>query len=726
MLEAMKAATKTALGRIAATIQRPLNIDYAEDVVAYVNNEYERRRTEKRPWEMQWRLNTAFLDGNQYLDIVPGMHSLQDAPKLFWWEEREVFNHIAPISETRIARFSRMQPILKVRPATGETADQASAKVSARLVDYTQNERMPKQIKQALFQWMECTGTVFIKNIWDPSLGQAVGTVAIETETDQTPQRQELRLELPQGDDLAIAGKKAADELERNQNQDTEEDTEENTGAVELQTTGAGTHARTLQVLREGDVHPIVTPPYEIFPDSPWNPTLENCRSILHVKAFHVDQVYELWGVRVNPEPIDAFSLQGSAIGGGGLGYGFGHKTPTIGSLSGFVLVKEMWEKPSLRYPRGRHIVVANDKALHYGPLPYLLGPDGQPGLPFVRIASIERPGCFWGRSIIERLIPIQRRYNALRNRKAEYLNRCAIGQLVVEQGSVDLEDAEENGAAPGHIHVYKKGFTPPRYLENPSLPHTFDTEEHTLLNEFTIISGVSEIARHSKAPSGVKSGVALSIAVEQDDTRISHTVGNYESGMVEAGKQWLRLYRQHAQQPRLLRSVGRDLEVELMYWSGNQIRSDDVIVETSALLAESPAQRRQMIYELLQMGLFNDPNTKALTKEGQHRIFELLEFGDWEFFDDSDKLQIKRADRENKFMSEGMPMPVSDVDDDVIHIQRHNRFRLTNEYAEMNQASQGQMDQIFIAHSMMHMQRLQEQAARMAAQQPMPPQQGG
>lgn len=718
MLESLKAATRAGLGRIAARIKPPTyGVDFAEDVVAFVNAEFERRRTEQRPWELQWRLNMAFLDGNQYLDMVPGLHTLQEIPKLYWWQEREVFNHIAPIVETRVARFTRMQPTLKVRAATGEASDQAGARVSTRLLDYVQNERMPKNIKSALFQWIEATGTAFIKNTWDPSLGQQIGMIQVQHETDQKPDDREPNLPPPGDDDLAFAGKEAVDEIDA-------QNPQENTSDVQLGTDDEATYASTLQALKEGDVNPIVVPPYEIYPDSPWNATINECRSIIHARAMHIDTIYELWGVMVNPEPIEAFGLGATTLGVGGLGYGFGQVAGDVGKLTGYALVKELWERPSLRYPEGRLIVVATDKVLHLGSLPYQNGADGQRDLPFTKIESICRPGCFWGRSIIERLIPIQRRYNALRNRKAEYLNRCAIGQLAVEDGSVDMDDLEENGAAPGHIHIYKKGFNPPRYVQNEQLPHTFNNEENSLLNEFTTISGVSEIARHSEAPPGVKSGVAMSIAVEQDDTRLSHTVGNYESGLVEAGKQWLRLYRQFATQQRLLRSVGRDLEVELMYWDATMIRSDDVIVETSALLAESPAQRRQMIYELLNMGLFNDPETGNLTKEGQHKVFELLQFGDWEVHDDTDKLQVKRADRENKFMSEGHPMPVNDFDDDVLHVQRHNRYRLTNEYEELNQQTGGQIDLLFKQHTMEHLMRLQQRAIQ--AQQQAAQEQGG
>jgi len=706
MLESLKSAVRTGLGRIAARL-KPEDYGYQEDLVAYVNEEWRRRRDERRPFELQWRLNMAFVDGNQYLDMDVATMDLREIPALYQWQEREVFNHVAPIVETRVARLSRMQPTLKVRPATGEPEDLSGAKVCTRLLEYVQHERLTPEQKQTLIQWAEVCGTAFLKNVWNPKAGRVIGAVAVRAEHEGKPQEEPPQKE-PDGSGLEVAGKLISEVL-----------TPEVEEPVAVSETEGGTVAATIQPVHEGDVDVVIVPPYEIYPDSPWNPTIDACRSILHARAYHVEQIYEIWGVRVEPEPADSFGLLKTTMGLAGLGYGFGMFYQSTTKLEGYAVVKEMWERPSLRYPNGRLIVVANDKVLHVGPLPYQIGPDGTVDLPFTKFESIRRPGCFWGRAVVERLIPIQRRYNALRNRKAEYLNRCAIGQMWVEEGACDLEDLEENGAAPGYIVVVKKGFAPPQYLQNPALPAAFENEEATLLNEFTIISGVSEIARHSQAPPGVKSGVALSIAIEQDDTRISHTVANMEQALVKAGKQWLRLYRQFATGTRLLRTVGADLEVELTEWDASDIRSDDVVIETSAMLAQSPAQRMQMIFDLMQAGFFNDPETGRLSREGRAKVLELLQFGHWEFgVDDTERMHVARAEKENRHMVQGMAVQVDDFDNDTLHLARHLRYRLTEDYEQINQRSGGVVDAIFKQHIVAHIQRV------MAAMQP--PQQGG
>jgi len=694
MLESIKQVIRSGVGRIVARA-KPREFGYSDDLIQLVEDEFARRQTERRPFELQWRLNLAFLDGNQYIDIDPHSNELVEIPKVAAWQEREVFNHIAPIVETRVSRLMRAQPTLKARPATEEAEDLASAKVCTRLMQQILAEQLDREHRQEMLTWLESCGTVFLKNIWNPRAGRIVGRAAVQGALKETMQHQEE----PELNDEGT--KTLAKEMTMALEQPPEEETQ-------VEETDDGIVAATIVPVHEGDVSVVVVPPYEIYPDSAWHSSIDVCRSIIHARAYSIEQIYEMYGVLVDPEPVESWELEATTLGLGGLGYGRGGYKISVQSRKDHAVVKEYWEAPSLRYPEGRLIVVAGRKLLHVGPLPFAVGADDRPALPFVKVTSIMKPGCFWGRSLIERLIPIQRRYNALRNRKAEYLNRAAIGQMWVQEGAVDLDELEVNGGMPGWICVVKPGFTPPQYFTFPPLPSAFETEENNLLNEFTIISGVSEIARHSQAPPGVKSGVALDIALEQDDTRLSHTVVNIESAFIEAGKQWLRLYRQFATVPRIIRNVGTQNTLEVLQWDRNNIRSDDVVIETSALVSETPAVRRQMVFDLLNMGLFNDSDTGRLSKEGRTKVFELLEMGHWEFGDEADKLHIAKAQRENRMMMDMQLADVADYDDHAAHIEAHNQWRLTIEYEEANKAQNRVLDAIFSRHVEQHLAMMQ------------------
>jgi hypothetical protein len=591
--------------------------EFKESIVDYVNQEFERRKQERMPFELQWQLNMNFLLGNQYCDINTVTGEIQEIDREFWWQERQVYNHIAPTIETRLSKLSRVRPSMFVRPATSDVADISTAKVCTNIVKAAYNKLNMNQEIQSATAWSEITGTVVYKDAWDPNAGQIIGIVNREP-------------------------------------------------------------------IYEGDITNYVVPPYEFFPDSCYADDLDSCRSVIHAKAYHVDDIEEIWNVRVDGREVDVFTLTNTNIGTGGLGYTANVPKITSTVRENHEIVIEYYERPSRRYPEGRLIIVAGDELLHYGSLPYKIGEDSKRDFPFSRQVCIERPGCFWGISIIERLIPIQRAFNAVKNRKHEFLNRAAIGVTLVQEGSTDIDDLQEDGFSPGKIIPYKQGYDPPKFMDNQPIPPQFAQEEEDLVQEFILISGVSEISRNSAAPTGAGSGVALQLLTEQDDTRLSLTAENIRFAILKKAKHWLRLYKQFAVGPRMDRIVGEKNDVLVAHWKASDITSDDVVPETENELTQTPAQRKQMVYDLLQAGLFNDPDTGTLTRRMRSKVLEALQMGNWEGVDDIDEMQATRAQRENMLIQDGVSPIIREYDDDEIHIQEHNRFRLSGDYDEL------------------------------------------
>lgn len=629
----------------------PYNSVSQGDLVDLVEKEFEKRQKERIPFELQWRLNIAFIEGNQYVGINEVSQSLEEVPRDFGWEQREVFNHIAPNIESRQARLGKMRPVLKVKPGSAEKSDIRATKVSSHLLSSIQHEQKIRDKLHEVIRWLEATGTCVLKNVWNPDLGPKI--------PDIDPETGEPKMNPETGEPILIA---------------------------------------------EGDLEVIVCPAPEIYPDSVYHQKIRDCHSVIHAKIYPISVIKDIWGVDVPSEESKAIKLQSIMTGGGFIG-----KTYSTGmneSLKNCAIVKEYHERPTKAFPQGRLIVVANRKLLQFTPLPYQIDKDGALGLGFVKICCIERPGVFWGRTIVERLVPLQRRYNALRNKKAEYLASCAIGSWIVEENSVDMSDLEANGGTAGYICVYKPGMTPPQKIGNAPLPQAFETEEQTLLTEFSIMSGVSEMSRQSKAPPGVKSGVALSLALEQDETRLADTANNIEEGLIECGSQWLRLLKQYVKIPRLLRIAGRDHVVEVMDWAASDLKPEDVIMDSFSALSESPAQKRQMVFDLLGMGLFVNPDTGQVDRSARSRIFEMLQFFDWEGADDDDQLHTAKAERENRQMAQGAFMEAADYDFHIMHIKRHNEYRITSDFEALI-TERPEVGEIFAQHVLMHMSYL-------------------
>ena len=435
----------------------------------------------------------------------------------------------------------------------------------------------------------------------------------------------------------------------------------------------------TGEILRGGEVDISVCSPFEIFPESSSCADVNDCRSIIHAKAYHKDDIKRIWGVDVEGKEVNIFSLDSVNSGFGGLGYS--SKAPKIISTtrSDYELVIEKYEAPSDSYPNGRLIIIAGETLIFDGELPFENGIDGERVFPFIKQVSSTISGCFWGGSVVERLIPVQRAYNAIKNRKHEFLNRISMGVLTVEDGSVDIDNLEEEGLSPGKILVYRQGANTPRYMTSNSVPVDFTREEERLLDEFTTISGVSDLIRNLSSYTNM-SGTALQIIIEQDDSRISTTAEKIRNAIKQMAQQTLRLYKQFATMPRYRKIVGENGEIELFYFTSNDISSDDICFETESEISDTLAQRRNMVFELLNAGLLADESGR-LSNRMRAKVLDLLGFGVWESSQDLNELHMKKADKENLKIIDGEKVKVLEIDNHDIHISQHTAYMLGGEF---------------------------------------------
>ena len=156
----------------------PEQDEEAQKLVEYINSEWERRKEERRPFELQWRLNQNFLTGNQYCDIDAVLGDVVDYEPPYEWMQAEVYNHLAPINMTRLAKLGRVQPGLSVRPATSDNADQAAAKMSTQLLKGFASALDLNRLIREAEAWNEVCGTVLIKTTWNPRAGRMLGMMA--------------------------------------------------------------------------------------------------------------------------------------------------------------------------------------------------------------------------------------------------------------------------------------------------------------------------------------------------------------------------------------------------------------------------------------------------------------------------------------------------------------------------------------------------------------------
>ena len=599
-------------------VQEILQPDDVKALVSDIKASFEKRKEERRPFELQWRLNQNFIAGNQYCDILESTGEVADYPTTFEWEMRTVYNQIAPIVETRLSKLSRVQPGLLVRPVTSDTKDVMSARMSTKLLKCVYAAHDMTRIIANANAWAETCGGVFYKTNWDVSGGMCLGML------DGHP-------------------------------------------------------------VYEGDIAPSVVPYYEVFPSSSYMGELDECDNVIHAKVYTVDEIRLRWGITIHGRTMNAFSMDMSGMVSGGIGYNPSLMQVRDHDVDNAELVLEYYEKPNRDFPEGRHVIIIGDICVHVGVLPYKVGRFYRRGYPFVHQRCLKTPGVLWGTSVVERCIPVQRDYNAVRNRINEYIARMTIGNMLVEKGALVDDTILETGVPPGTVVEYNPGATPPAWMEPQEIPATLLSQVDQLQAEFVAISGVSEMSRTSQSPAAISSGTALEILKEQDDTRLTLTSENLREAIRVLGVQWIRLYRQFATVPRLTRIAGNNAgDVSSMIWKGNDLTSDDVIVDTDNEMTNTPAQRKQLALELLQVGLFSDPDTGKMTRETRAKLMEIFQLGNWESAIDIDELHSVRAQREAFEFESGKLPQVMDLDNHSLHSSEHVKYALSAEFRHL------------------------------------------
>lgn len=594
--------------------EQVLDAETEQKIVSEILEDFNTRRQNRKSFEMTWQLNINFLLGSQY-SYINGNNEIVSERKQYFWQEREVYNHIAPIVDLRIAKLARVKPTLTVLPFSDDPKDIACAKVSKNLIKSVCYDLNMSSLITEATMWSEITGTAFYKVTWNSSKGKFVGV-------DQSGQS-----------------------------------------------------------LREGEVELAVVSPFEIFPDNNTYSRIDDCKSIIHARAYHKDEVKNIWGVDVEGKDTDVFSLENATVLGG-LGYSGNTVRVSRTMRHDQVIVIERYEQPSVDYPNGRLIIVAGDKLVYMGELPYVNAFDAKRAFPFIKQVSLSVPNCFWGTSVIERCIPIQRAYNAVKNRKHEFLNRIAMGVLAVEDGSLDIENLEEEGLSPGKVLVYRQGANFPKMLQNEEVPASFDKEEEKLIEEFANISGVSDI-KHQNVLYNNISGVVLQLLIEQDEARLTASINEVKDSVKNVAKHILRLYKQFAVYSHSTRLINDNGEIEMLYWKNSDLNCEDIVFETENEVGQTLAQRRSMIYEVLNAGLLNDEDG-GMSITTRQKVLEQLGFGILETTKDAKTLHKNRANKENYNLIKGQGIQTPKfIDEHNIHINEHICFALSKDYED-------------------------------------------
>ncbi len=577
-----------------------------------IKEDFEKRREDRRRLEDGWLLNMRFLAGDQYCDIAP-YGGLMEEEKRFYWQTRRVYNRIAPIVDARMSKLVSLRPALAVKAFSDEEGDVQAAKLASSVLKYAQDSVDFPRIASRVTLWAETCGSAFYKIVWNEKSGRQVSV-------------------------------------------------DENN-----------------QPVFEGEVQVFALSAFEIFPDRLDAESMDELQSVIHAQVVSPEYVFECFGVAEKAQKIDGTSAYGVSGAYGGLNV---YSLPSSDGGAGLknsaegVLLIERYQKPTAAYPNGRLEIVAGDTLVFEGELPYCCGERNERGFPFVKQDCLRLPGSFFGQSIINRLIPLQRAYNAVRNRKHEFLNRLSIGIVAAEDGSLDCDELAEEGLAPGKVLVYRQGSQAPQIMDVGGMPSEFAAEEEWLEKEFTYISGVSDLSRSSTV-TNVTSASGLQLLVSQDNSRMSVTTDSLEHAAQAVGKQILRLYRQFAGNARLMTICGEGKRTQVYYFNAAKLQTADIRFLSEQV--SSPLEKRETLLKLFAAGLLTDEQGKT-SKVHREKILDAFGFGNVENARDITALHRSKATEENLSFVERQ-VGVEEFDDHEIHINEHTRYLLSTDF---------------------------------------------
>jgi hypothetical protein len=626
---------------------------YSDDIISEILSELERRRSERTPYELKWTLNSNFLAGHQNCDIdtltnvVVTENPVENLDK-----ERRVYNRIAPLMETRDANLGSVKYDMVVNPRTNESDDVAKANVSTKLLQYSQS-MVDFQRKQAqIRRWAEVCGTSFSISWGDKNAGEKVGVEIAEYESVDA-------------NGNTIIAQKSTD-------------------------------------IYSGELSMGVLTAYEVFPHSLIIENICDQHDIIIEQVLDVEQIKDRYGIAVDGESVETYimsPLPNAVTGHGRNNVAFGINKATRNDCAKVITYLE---NPTKSHPRGRTIIIVKDQIVYYGELPA-----GTMNIVAYKAKNV--PGMFYGKSVIEDLIPLQRTYNSVINKIIDNVSTIANNPILAPVGSIDIDAIEAHGGIDsGSIVEYEPSRGKPEFWQYPNPPGVvFDMRKH-IEESMEYTAGVSQLMVYGAAAAS-SSGKALDTRREIDMTRMSMTADNLRDGVISMAKIWLALNKTYSSGYRVINVAGKDDISSVYTWSADDINSFDVEFAAENELRHSKEQQKQDFMEALQLGLFTDESGRV-SQDVKRRAWELFRIGNFDNIMEIDDMQRKNAERENAYLESGVIPKRFKYDDDEIHIRQHMTFALSTDFRTLMNTSP-EYAKMFDAHIEEHKAVLREKA---------------
>lgn len=440
--------------------------------------------------------------------------------------------------------------------------------------------------------------------------------------------------------------------------------------------------------VRMGDIVLEEVPAFEIRLD-PNARHWRDARWCIRTVAMTKEAVYDQYGIVPEAESSEALADEwrlGNQTSGNPM-----RSRPTNKPDDGqYVAVHQFWLKPGGRAKPEGLVFTWCGKTVLENPKPF---PYEHGELPFIPLNILPALGGDpAGRTWVTDLVQLQKDYNDARSREA-MIRRALTPKILAARGQIDPNRITSRVEV---IEYNPTGNQPNLMLPDGRWMAQFESAMNRADSEMGDRSGQQEVSQ-GKAASSAPAASILALQ-EADETKLAISAKELAATVKNVGYQLLSLVKQFWDEERTIRTWSRDGALEVSHFRGTDVGSRlDVHVTSESSLPRSKSARVQLTIDLWSQGIISDPRD----------FVRMLELPGTDFLMETLNLDAKQAEREHGHLLQGIPVEVKVWENHEAHVAKHNEFRKSEEYEQLDP----QIAAHFDGHVEVHNQILAQQA---------------
>lgn len=622
------------------------------ELASWVKREVEKARTARTSKQVQWKINMAMFFGQHWVQrerTALGLERLS-VPRKPRSVERKTINRLRAVARSEMSRYLSQTPNAVAVPSTAEDQDQRAALAAEQVwLSNSTSQKLGSHFAKAVW-WDVVCGTGYIKTEWDNTCIDKV-----------SKQKGVIKYSAPTPFHIFVPD------------------------------------------IRETDIE---DQPYYV-------------QAIVKPVEWVKRNYAQMLGDRdLRPSVASQNTvLEGSTIALGSSA----EQTPDS------VILYETWIKPGGHddFPDGGLVLQVDDIVLNVvTKFPYAHGL-----YPIAKIVNIPT-NTFYGDSVLNDLVELQKEYNTLRSEISDAGKKMGRPQLLAVRGSI--VPAKVTNEA-GLIIEVKAGYPMPQPLSPVPLPQYYLEQQDRLLTDIEDLSGQHEVSR-GQAPAGITAGTAINYLQEKDNEFFAPQYQSIEEMYEKVAISTVELFVQYVPMPRKIKIIGADQAFDTQLLSASDVASGtDIRIEPGSSVGQSQAAKEAKVMDMFGMGLIDQNSALRLMEVGgAQKILDILSAAEKKAQRENMKMkmlkpeEIMQAEQEYQQATQQMgldpsmfaavgaevdtpmasapadptapppPPPlvqVADFDVHEIHIDVHNKFRMSQEYEILPPEVQQQFD---------------------------------